>query len=177
VPLNTYATAAMNARQMLEVLGAMNLRALLNRSCATGCFTMPANLMRDLASGVALQPQPIGSEPQELTLQMIDPADYPTDLIQPLFESLRKHREFRAAWVMQRQETAAAGGRHYQVMLLMDPRDEVLVHDFNMVLTAACHEPDAVSFALMNEEDAAYTRSLFALAQPFYRAADFVQES
>src|SRR5712691_2828101 len=145
VPLNTYCTATMPARQMLEILGKMNLRALLNRSCTTGCFTLPPDLMRDLASGVALQPLPLGTESQEQVLNVVDPADYPTDLIQPLFESLRKHPEFRAAWVLRRPEPTPAGGTHYQIMLLMDPRDEVIVHDFNLVLVSACREPNAVS--------------------------------
>ena len=35
-----------------------------------------------------------------------------------------------AAWVLRRPEPTAAGGAHYQVMLLMDPRDEVIVHEF-----------------------------------------------
>jgi hypothetical protein len=170
---NTYATAAMNARDMLQILGAMNLRALLNPSCKTGCFIMPPDLMRDLASGKALEPRPIASESQELKLNVIDPADYPTNLIQPLFESLRKHAQFRAAWVLRRPEATPAGGTHYQIMLLMDPRAEAIVHDFNLVLVAACHEPDEVSFGLLNEKDEPYTRSLLAQAQPFYRATDW----
>jgi hypothetical protein len=173
VPLNTYATARMSAREMLEILGAMNLRGLLNRGCATGCFTMPADLMRDLASGAALEPRPLGTQAQELSLKVIDPADYPTDLIQPVFELLRRHTQFRAAWVLRRPQPTPAGGAHYQIMLLMDPRDETIVHDFNLVLVAACHEPDAVSFGLLHEHDHAYTQSLLNLAAPFYRAPDF----
>lgn len=174
---NTYATASMDAREMLEILGAMNLRALLNRSCTTGCFVMPPDLMRDLASGAALQPRPLRAATEELALQLIDPADYPTDLLQPLFESLRKHPEFRAAWVLRRSEPSPDGGTHYQIMLLMDPRDESVVHDFNVVLVAACRAPDAVSFGLLDEKDEAYTRSLLEQAQPFYRAIGFEENS
>jgi hypothetical protein len=173
VPPNTYCTAKMPARQMLEVLGKMNLRALVNRSCTTGCFNLPADLMRDLASGAALQPLPLATESEEQTFNVIDPADYPTDLIQPLFESLRKHPEFRAAWVLRRPEPTPAGGTHYHFMLLMDPRDEVIVHDFNLVLVSACREPDAVSFGLLDEEDHAYAQAMLKEATPFYTAPDF----
>ncbi len=174
VPPNTYCTARMPARQMLEILGAMKMRALLNRGCRTGCFEMPPDMMRDLASGGALQPQPLGTESEEQVLQVIDPADYPTDLIQPLFELLRKHAQFRAAWVLRRAEPTPAGGTHYQIMLLMDPRDEVIVHDFNLVLASSCEEPDAVSFGLLDENNRAYVRSLREHAMPFYCATDFV---
>lgn len=170
---NTYCTAKMDARQMLEILGAMNMRAWLNRGCATGCFEMPPDMMRDLASGAALKPQPLGTRSEQRALTKIDPADYPTDLIQPLFESLRKHREFRAAWIFERPEPTAEGGTHYQIMLLMDPRDEVIVHDFNLVLVSACEEPDEVSFGLLDENDPDYIASMLEAAEPFYRAADF----
>lgn len=177
VPPNTYATARMAAREMLEILGAMNLRALLNRGCATGCFTMPPDMMRDLASGMALRPMPLDGKADEQTLKLIDPADYPTDLIQPLFESLRRHAQFRAVWVFRREEPAAGGGAHYQFLVLMDPRDEAIVHDFNLVLVSACKAPDAVSFGLLDENDHAYTRWLLEQAQPFYRVVDFAARS
>jgi hypothetical protein len=173
VPPNTYCTARMAARQMLDVLGRMNMRALLNRSCATGCFLMPADLMRDLVSGAALEPMPLATEEQEHVLNLIDPADYPTDLIQPLFESLRRHQEFRAAWVLRHPAPTAGGGTHYQIMLLMDPRDEVIVHDFNLVLVSACQAPDEVSFGLLDEDDHAYTEALLQRVAPFYAAPDF----
>ena len=169
---NTDCTAKMPARQMLEILGKMNMRALLNQSCTTGCFTLPPDLMRDLASGVALQPLPLGTESQEQVLSVVDPADYPTDLIQPLFESLRKHPEFRAAWVLRHPEPTPAGGVHYQIMLLMDPRDEVIVHDFNLVLVSASREQDEVSFGLLDEDDHGYTQALLKQATPFYTAAE-----
>lgn len=173
VPPNKYCTAAMPARQMLHLLGSLNLRALLNRSCATGCFMMPADLMRDLVNGEALRPRPLGKVSAQYVLRVIDPADYPTNLLQPLFESLRRHAQFRAAWVLQRPEPTVGGGTHYEVMLLMNPRDEVVVHDFNLVLVSACAEPDEVSFGLLREEDHAYTRSLLKEAAPFYVAPDF----
>ena len=55
----------------------------------------------------------------------------------------------------------------------MDPRDEVIVHDFNLVLVSACREPDAVSFGMLDEDDHAYTQSLLKQATPFYAAPDF----
>ncbi len=173
VPPNTYCTAKMAARQMLEILGAMKMRALLNRGCTTGCFEMPPDMMRDLASGAALQPQPLRRQSEQRVLNKIDPAEYPTDLIQPLFELLRKRAQFRAAWILRRPEATSAGGEHYQIMLLMQPRDEVAVHDFNLVLVAACEEPDAVSFGLLDENDRAYTQALLKEVRPFYAAPDF----
>jgi hypothetical protein len=174
VPENTYCVAAMNARDMLEVLGKMKMWAHVNRGCTTGWFTLPPNLMRDLVDGSALKPT--GPEVEgtvEQTVLPIDPADYPTDLIQPLFETLRRDRKFRAAWVLRRPEPTAAGGTHYQVLLLMDPRDEMLEHDFSIVLQAARKKPDEVDFGFLDETDHAYIDAFLKHAAPFYTARDF----
>lgn len=174
VPPKKFLPGAMTARQMLEVLGKMNIPAILNSGCATGAFVMPPDLMRDLASGVALQPKPIaprGSE--ERTFRVIDPADYPTDLIQPLFECLRRHREFLAAWVLRRPDPTAEGGTWYEFILLMQPRNEEIVHDFNLVLASSFEPPDAVSFGLIDENDDAYIKAFVSAAAPFYSSPGF----
>jgi hypothetical protein len=174
VPDNTFCVAAMPARQMLEVLGAMNMRVVVNRSCATGAMTLPADLMRDLASGKVLEPLSMKTgKTRERALNLIDPADYPTDLLQPLFEVLRADRKFRAAWVLRDPEPTLDGGVHYAFLVLMDPRDEVLAHDFNLVLQSACKKPDDSSFSFMDETDEACIESILKQAAPFYRAPDF----
>ncbi|HVM49391.1 MAG TPA: hypothetical protein VMU04_15290 [Candidatus Acidoferrum sp.] len=68
-----------------------------SQDCATGDLTIPPNLMRDLANGTALKPLP--PKVEERLLQKLDPADYPTEVIQAAFEVMRRHRNFRAAWV------------------------------------------------------------------------------
>jgi hypothetical protein len=171
---NTFRVATMQARQMLEMLGAMNLRALLNPSCATNCFIIPPDLMRDLANGRALKPEPNQSrKTEEKTFNIIDPADYPTDLIQPLFETLRRHRAFRAAWVTRLPEPTPTNGTHYHLLLLMDPRNESVAHDFNLVLQNSCKKPDATTMGFINEKDHAYVAALVKQARPFFTAPDF----
>ncbi len=174
VPPNTFCVARMKARQMLEILGAMNMTALLNKGCATGAFLIPPDMMRDLASGEALKPSGMGTdEGVEQTFKIVEPADYPTNLIQPLFETLRRDRKFRAAWVLRKPELTAEGGTHYALMILMDPRDEVLAHDFNVVLSNSVTRPDEVMLSFVDETDQAYIAQLLKAAAPFYRAPDF----
>ena len=174
VPLNTFCVGSMEARQMLEILGAMNMTALLNKGCATGAFLIPPDMMRDLASGEALKPAGMGTdEGVQQTFKIVEPADYPTNLIQPLFETLRRDRKFRAAWVLRKPELTAEGGTHYALMILMDPRDEVLAHAFNVVLSNSVTRPDEVMLSFVDETDHAYIAQLLKAAAPFYRAPDF----
>jgi SseB protein C-terminal domain len=172
VPENTFVVGAMPAKQMLEVVGKMNLHASLNKGCATGTFFFGPDLMLDLVNGKALEPPGTGPT-EEHTVDLIDPAGYPTDIIQPLFETLRRHRAFRAAWVTRRKEPTPEGGAHYQFLLLVQPRDQNATHDFNIVLQTVRQQPDDVSFGRVDEEDEEYVRYLLDRAIPFYTAPDF----
>jgi hypothetical protein len=176
IPERRYSTGSMPARQMLEILGAQNLKAVLNQGCAAGAVTLPPNLMRDLADGSALKPiVPAATVQHRLTI--LNPADYPTHLIQPLFELMRRHAQFRAAWVCA-FPPAVDQPVHpplYQFLILMDPRDERLFHDLNMTLSAAERDqPGPKSgLGLVDETNADYIAGLFRQAPAFFTAADY----
>lgn len=176
VPPRTYLACSMPARQVLEILGTTGLRAIINKSCATGSIVIPSDLMRDLANGTALKPLPLdGCPPVEKVLTRLDPADYPTNLIQPVFEHLRRHANFRAAWVFGPPKGAGKARSRpvYQLAILMEPRDATLFHDFNMVAQAAKGAACEVELTLLDEKDAAVIADLFRQAQPFFVAADY----
>jgi hypothetical protein len=176
VPPRTYSAAIMPAVQMLEILGKAELRAVINKFCATGAITIPPNLMRDLADGSALRPLPPGERLHD-PLQKLDPADYPTNLIQAAFEFMRRHRNFRAAWIFRpgagEPEPEPVNGHRYQLLFLMDPRDERVFHDLNLVAQASLGKTDQVRLGLLDEADTAFIARAFREAQPFYVAADY----
>lgn len=176
VPPRTYSAGAMDARQVLEILGGVGLRAVLNKSCATGEITLSPELLRDLGNGTALKPRPLDNddEPRTGTLQHIDPADFPTALVQRLFELFRRHREFRAAWIfgVPGGEKLPTGGRHYQILVLMDPRDDAVFHDLRLVAGTSPKNIDIVELGLLDETDAPYVKRMFKRVQPFYVAVD-----
>lgn len=134
--------------------------------------------MRDSASGEMLEPLPEGAT-ETTALNLLDPAEYPTDLIQPVFEFCRQHRQYRAAWVFDspsgRERVAATGGRAYQLLFLMDPRDRFVHHDLSMVIAAAVATGDDVAHGQVDETDPVYIAKIFSVAEPFYLAADFAQ--
>ena len=175
VPPRTYLAGTMPAVQVLEILGKAELRAVLNKSCATGQVTIPVNLMRDLADGSALTPAPGDGPPERALLKKLDPADYPTDLIQPTFEFMRRHKNFRAAWILgfAEAEPEPADGHGYHLLFLMDPRDDGVFHDLNLIVQAAHAKTDDVRLGLLGEKDANYIAKVFREAAPFYIAADF----
>jgi hypothetical protein len=175
-PPRQFSLGSMPARQILEILGLQGLHAVLNQACATGSIVVPPDLMRDLANGRALEPI-VPDKQMHGALTILDPADYPTDLIQPLFELMRQHAQFRAAWVFAfpSAEKPPASRPRYQLLILMDPRDEVIFHDLNMTLSAAERDEEAAKtgLGLIDETDAAYIAELFRQAPAFYIAADY----
>ncbi len=175
VPEDRFAAASMEAVLVLGILSKMEIRGVLNMGCATGMITMNPDLMRDVADGSAFQPEELEGKVVEEMLRLIDPADYPTDLLQPVFEILRQHLHFRAAWVMENEppEDAGAGGRHFQFIIHMEPQDPAVYHELNLVLaSAALATGDQAECGLVDETDTEYLATLWRQAEPFYIAAD-----
>lgn len=175
VPPGKFLPGSMPALQLLEILGKSEMKMTLNKSCTTGEITLPPKLLRDLASGSALRPLGMGGGPKEqLKLKILNPADYPTFLIQSAFDLFRKHSNFRAAWILIPREPTQPPPAllPYYLLVLMDPRDEVIFHDFNLVAQSA-REKHEVSISLANEKDTAYLGGLFRKLRPFYVAADY----
>ena len=61
----------------------------------------------------------------------------------------------------------------YQLLVLMDPRDDVIFHELAMVLGAVRTQIPNVESALLDETDDAYIARVFASAKPFFTAVDY----
>jgi len=180
VPPGTCRIVSMTAIQALEVLGTVGLPAVVNKSCAMPQLILPPEFMLGIATGQVFRLSKVAlAETEEVTLRLLDPADYPTDLVQPAFEILRKHRQFRAAWILTRPPVAATSppGHTYQFIILMDPLDDGIYSEFNLVMSTA-HRPEVeVYHSVIDNSDPVYIAKLFGHAHPFYVAADFGRPS
>jgi hypothetical protein len=169
VPDREYVIGSMPALQALEVIGKMKFSLTLNKSCATGEVRLPADLLRNLADGTALKPLPASGQVENITLKIMDPADYPTGVVQDSFELFRRHAAFRAAWIFTRSDQPKA----YYLILVMQPRDATLFHDFNLVAASAAGKKHPVHAQLADENDAGQIAVLFNAGRPFYQAVDY----
>lgn len=167
----TYSVCALQAMVLLSILGSTKFGAIINKGCATGAITIWPDLMRDLVSGEAFKVHALSREGAiEMKITPLDPADYPTDLVQRAFESLRRHKNFRAAWVFGGEKD---GKRGYHLLTLMDPRDEAIYHDFNLTVHSNRRPDHEIFLGLLDERDKAYVENFFRQARPFYVAADY----
>lgn len=173
VPEDSVAAASMEAVLVLDVLGKMELRGMINMGCKTGAIYLPPEMMRDVADGSALEPLEPTGETISRVMSVIDPAYYPTDLLQPVFEILRQHRNFRAAWVLVESDPNAPESDewHYQFAIHMDPPDVAVLHEFNLVLSSAARATgDRVEFGQVDGTNLEYLVDLWRSAEPFYVA-------
>ncbi len=86
---------------------------------------------------------------------------------------MRRHRNFRAAWVFGFAGGQREPGRGYHLVVLMDPHDDVVFHDLNLVVQTVRKKTDDVQLGLLHETDTALIARTFREAQPFYVAADY----
>ena len=173
-PGRTYSAAAVDAKILMLILGGANLRAHVNRGCKTGGVLIGPDMMRGIADGTALATNEF--EPtKNVKLKKLDPADYPTNIVQSLFELMRQHKNFRAAWIFGRPKSQPEppNGRGYNLMVLMEPRDAVLCRDLNLVAGSAAGKLNELELGYVPINDGSYTAKLFAEAEPFYVAADY----
>lgn len=169
----TYMPAEMSAKDVLGMLGKMNLAMAVNMGCSTGDISLPPQSLLKLASGAAFQPVPDGPA-EQLTLDKVAPADYPTDLVQAMFEVFRRHHQFRAAWIFTRTIPGqpAPARKPYYVMIFMQPRDEAVFHDFSLVAKSVNQEYE-VNLSLTPADTPECVADIFRQAPPFYVAADY----
>ena len=169
IPAMQFVIGAMPALEALDVIGRMKFTLTLNKGCATGEVTLPADLLRNLANGTALKPPPPSGKVVDITLQIMDPADFPTGVVQDSFEFFRRHANFRAAWIFTRSDTPKA----YYMILVMQPRDDALFHDFTLVAGSAAGKAHPLHAQMADENDPGQVAVLFNAGRPFYQAVDY----
>jgi hypothetical protein len=144
-----------------------------NKGCATGKIAINADTIREIASGRLFQPTENDPSTQKTgTVTALDPADYPTDMVQRAFEFMRRHKNFRAAWVFRETETSRPG---YVIGVVMEPHDAALYHDFNLTVHLM-HSLDYDTYLmLLDEKSRAAHREMMEQTTPFYTAPDYQQ--
>ena len=153
----------------------MNLTMSVNKGCSTGDISLPPQSLLRLASGAAFNPPPLDDKGSErLRLDKIDPADYPAALVQAVFDFCRQHGQFRAVWIFTRALAGppAAVRKPYYLLVLTEPRDAALFHDFLLVAKSVSREYE-VNLSLTESNTPGCVADLFRQAQPFYVAADY----
>ena len=151
------------------VAGKKDAQVIINPGCPLGEVRLIECAIKGLATGSILRPV---RSVEEATEQMIimDPADYPTNFIQPLFEFLRGRPEVAAAWIFRQEPPTPPATVRYRIGLhITGPREQVQ-QDFVLVAKAA--RPPNVEFGVtVLDPTHPDTARMMRGVRPFYRAA------
>ena len=99
-PGEPYALAAVKGETFFLMVAPQKQMVIVNPGCPTGEVLLVPEAVQAMADGSIFKPITSVEKTEEQVIIM-DPADYPTDFIQPLFQFLRGRPEVRAAWIFQ----------------------------------------------------------------------------
>ncbi|MBA4148932.1 MAG: enhanced serine sensitivity protein SseB C-terminal domain-containing protein [Verrucomicrobia bacterium] len=133
----TYALAELNGQQLFHLLSCQTHMVVINPACKIAATCLDINAVKMLADGSILQPIPPGEEKSGQVV-IVEPADYPTDFLQPLFRFLRERKEIKAAWLFREADLTPEGQVSYVFVLKSEGNQKQVYQDFNIVAKSAC---------------------------------------
>jgi hypothetical protein len=156
---------------LFKILQSYHMKVVINPACPSGEMHLDANAVQKLADGSILQPTAGTLECQGVA-RPVDPADYPTDLLQALFEFLRSREDVQAAWILETQPEPGDPDRQYVFALLAVDAGEELEQDFIVVAQNVRSREASYGVMLLDPRLATHAK-IIARISPFYAAPGF----
>lgn len=166
---NQYSLGEMPGQQLFDLLRRTEESVVLNPACALPAMLLDLTVVRKIADGSIFAPEP--QETKNSTVTIVEPADYPTDFLQPIFRFLRERPEMEAAWLF--REDKPPGTRTSYVFVLKVRGDSAAMqNDFKIVATGACPQGMGFGVCLLDGEFP-LLEQVASTCTPFYAAPDY----
>ena len=166
---NEFALATMPGEGLFQLLACQKNPIVINPACRTNSVFLDQSAVRQLGDGSILRGGT--DERRDGTVERLDPADFPTDLVQALFTFLKQRPAVRAAWIL--REMKAAGTRPGYVFVLSVEGDAtVLEREFRVVASATCPKDSDYGVAVLQPAHAELIQ-FTARITPFYARPDY----
>jgi hypothetical protein len=164
-----FAFCEMRGKELFHLLACQPDPIVINPACSTNALYLDLRAVKQLADGAILTPDP--GVTRSGTVELVDPADYPTDFIQPLFVFLRARSEVEAAWLFREVRPVDAPTGYVIVLKIVGEAGEV-EKDFRIVASCACPQNIEHGIAVWDPNNADLIR-LTSTATPFYAAPHY----
>jgi hypothetical protein len=167
-----FTLCAMQGHDLFAAIASMDLGFVINPTNAPE-VEMDVNAARKLADGSILTPlDPATNRPARI--QVVNPADYPTELVQSLFKFLHGRLEIRAAWIFYRllNERNERAPNEYAIGLLAVGNIEPLKQQIQIVANGAKQPGTTITLATLDLKEPGIA-AIVAHYPPFYAAPDF----
>ena len=162
-----FAMAEIKGEMFFLIVAPRKQTVIVNPGCPTGEVLLEPGAVQALADGSILKPI-TSVEKADEQVTILDPADYPTDFIQPLFQFLRGRPEVQAAWIFRKDPPTPPAKIRYEFALHITGPSGQVENDFVLVARAAC--PLGVDFGVV-VPDRTHPATIHWMAHvpPFYR--------
>jgi hypothetical protein len=146
---NQYVLCDMPGQQLFEILSCQPNGIAINPATSMPVLMMDIEGVKRLA---AKEVPATDAPPQEGRVQILTAADYPTKLVQHLFQYLRQSPLVRAAWLARNLDRTEPG-TGYIVMLLGTDRQKKVQQDIIIVAGPALGKDDTRHVAMLEGPD------------------------
>ena len=171
-----FTVMTMDGATLFSILASQPHPVIINPHSELGEAVLQTGTVKKLADGSALRPVTNAGESspdggREMSLTILNVADHPTDIIQPVFEYLRQHPIFRAAWIFGLGAPEAWDRKSYQMAVWMEKRDAEKEQDLGVIVKAIRDQKALVEVMIMCDEEVAgleWTRHI----PPFFQRAE-----
>ncbi len=171
IPDGQFALAEVKGEQLFQMLSCQIYPVAINPGCGPAVTYMDLNAVKKLGDGSILKPME-NKEEKEGQVQIVEPADYPTDFLQSLFQFLRGRKEVKAGWLFREPGLTEDGKISYVFVLKADGNLDQIEQDFSVVATSAC--PRTAQFGVTTLDPAnAPLVAITSKAPAFYAAPDY----
>lgn len=161
--------AEMQGKELFALLACQRDPIVINPACNTNATFLDLNAVKKLADGSILTPET--GDMKHGTVKIVDPADYPTDFLQPLFSFLRQRPQVKAAWLF--RELSQPGTPTCYVFVLKTTGDAPAVQrDFRVVASSTCPKGVEYGVTLLDPNNVELVKATSSFT-PFYAAPDY----
>jgi len=164
-----YAFAEMRGKELFDLLALQSDWIVINPACSTNAVFLDIEGVKKLADGSILTPET--GPMKQGTVQLVEPADYPTDFLQPLFVFCRDRPQVKAAWLF-RELPQPGSPTCYVIMLKIVGDTAALERDFRVVAGCACPEDVEYGLILIDPNNTELVK-VTSTSTPFYAALDY----
>ena len=173
-PANRQNVLRMKGEELFRAIAARKppCGMVINPACGTGEMLLDHAAVKLLADGSILKPlRP--EKREEGVVRIVEPADYPTRLLEPLFQYLRRCASVRAAWLFRHQTALPSAEPTYIVGLLMADGGHARRVEQDLIVVSKGVRPIVnCSATVLNLNDPAVAAATAKFA-PFYAAPDY----
>jgi hypothetical protein len=168
-----YNLCEMKGTELFHLLSCQETSIVINPATDLKPFLMDTRAAKKLYDGSILKPMEDDVEKFHGKMRIVEPADYPTDLLQPLFQFLRGCKAVRAAWLFRHTQPPDPNRPSYVFALKVSGDFKAVQQGFAIVLLNLS-EIEKMDFGTMPVDETNPKLVEVTLKYPaFYAAPDY----